>query len=151
MSSGIPNTFGNSLNICHFFSEACCLLGPLQMTAFYTCSCQTGMQYIFKYNECSSNLRLWYLEFASKEDRYLTFVSLGNISLRLGPLWIGSTRAWLSLAGSKLNLICPFGFDTNKKLLLYSTVSSKPLVSPGMDFVMYRLHTSRGGLVQFPM
>ena len=51
--------------------------------------------------------QVWYPEFASLIDKYFALVSLGNISLRVGPLWTGHIGAQLSLAQSKHNLTIP--------------------------------------------
>ena len=61
-------------------------------------------------------------------DKYLTLVSFGNMSLKVGLLWTGYVSAWLSPAGSKHNLSFPFSFGTSTKLLHHSGVSYMPCV-----------------------
>ena len=78
------------------------------------------------YDDCLSNLRLWYPELASMMDMYCTLFSLGNILLSVGPLCTGLINSWLSHAGSKHSLTLLLALGTNTKLLHHSDVSSTP-------------------------
>ena len=83
---------------------------------------------VVRYDNFSSNFRLWYPELASITDIYLTLLSLGSISFNVGPLYIGLINAWYSHAGSKHNLTLPLALGTNTKLLHHSATSSTLVV-----------------------
>ena len=86
MLSAIPNTFGNSLNISSVF-----LWNLLSADAapngshlyLYLPNWHVDM---VNYDDYSFHLRLWYLELSPIRDKYLTLVSFGNISLKVGPM-----------------------------------------------------------------
>ena len=81
---------------------------------------------VMRYDDFSSNLRLWYPELTSIRDKYFTLFNFGKISLCVGPLWTGLISTWLSLAGSRHSLTLPLGFGKSTKLLHHYVVSSMP-------------------------
>ena len=81
---------------------------------------------VVRYNDLSSNFRLWHPELASMIEMYLTLLSLGSISFSIGPLCMGLINAWFSHAGSKQNLILWLALGTNTKLLHHSNISLTP-------------------------
>ena len=85
-----------------------------------------GHANVLRYDDFSSNFRLWYSELASIIDRYFILLSLGIISFNMGPLCTGLINAWFNLTESKHNLTLPFALGTNTKLLHHSAVLSPP-------------------------
>ena len=81
---------------------------------------------VVRYDDLSSNFRLWYREVASMIDIYLTLLSLGSISFSEGPLCTGLINVWFSHAGSKHNQTLPLALGTNTKLLHHSNISLTP-------------------------
>ena len=79
---------------------------------------------VVRYDDFSSNYRLWYPELASIIDKYLTSLSLSSISFNVGPLCMGLINAWFNHAGLKHNLTLPFALGTNTKLLHSSAILS---------------------------
>ena len=65
---------------------------------------------VVRYDDFSSNFRLWYPELATMIDMYLTLLSLCNMSFNVGPLCMSLTNTWFNHAGSKHNLNHTIGF-----------------------------------------
>ena len=81
---------------------------------------------VVRYDDLSSNFRLWYPELASMSDRYLTLLSFDNMSFSIGLLCMGLISAWFSCAWSKHSFTLPLALGTNTKLLHHSDLSSIP-------------------------
>ena len=77
-----------------------------------------------RYNNLSSNLRLWYPELTCIRDKNFTLF-FGKIPLSV-PLWTRLISTWFSLAGSRHSLTLPLSFSMRMKLLHHSTISSIP-------------------------
>ena len=122
----IPNTLARSLNIPSSFLW--------NISPFVTAPNGNPLHlyladwhaHVVRYDDLSSNFKLWYPDVASIRERYCALFNLQNISLSIGPLWTGLISAWLTLAGSRHNLTFPFSFGTNTKLLHDSAVSFLP-------------------------
>ena len=54
-------------------------------------------------------------------DMYLTLLSLGSMSLNVGPLYIGLINAWFNCSGSKYNLTLPLALSTTNRY--YTTLT----------------------------
>ena len=63
-----------------------------------------GHANVVRYDNFSSNFKLWYPELASIIDIYFTLLSLGIMSFNMGHLSTDLINAWVNLAGSKHNL-----------------------------------------------
>ena len=85
-----------------------------------------GQANVVKYDNCLSNLRLWYPELTLMMDMYCTLLSFSSILFSVGPLCIGLINAWLSCAGSKHSHTLPFVLGTITKLLYHSAILSTP-------------------------
>ena len=85
-----------------------------------------GHANVVRYDDLVSNCRWWYTKLTSIIDMYFTLLSLGSMSLSVGPLCMGLINALFSLAGSRHNLTLPFALGTNTKLLHHSAISSTP-------------------------
>ena len=81
---------------------------------------------IVRYNDLSSNFRLWYLELASMIDIYLILLSFGNMLFSMGPLCIALINAKFICAGSKHSLTLLLALDASTKLLDHSNISFTP-------------------------
>ena len=81
---------------------------------------------VVRYNDLSSNFRLWYRDLASISERSLTLLSFGIMLLNVGPLCMGLIKAWFSHAWSKHSLTLPLALCTNTKVLHHSAISLNP-------------------------
>ena len=81
---------------------------------------------VVRYDDYTSNHRLWYPELVSIIDMHCTLFGLGNILLSVRPLCIGLINAWLSHPRSRHSLTLQITLGTNTKLLHHSAVSCTP-------------------------
>ena len=122
----MPKTFGISLNISSILHWNMSPTGAALNGSHLYLYLPNWHANVVRYDDFSSNFRLWYPELASIIDIYLTLLSLGSISFNVGPLSIGHINAWFNWAGSKHNLTLPLALGTNTKLLHHSAVLSTP-------------------------
>ena len=78
---------------------------------------QNWHENIVKYDYCSINLRLSYLELIYIRVTYFVLVSFRNISFTVGPPWNYHISASFNLIGLRQSLTFPFGFGTSTELL----------------------------------
>ena len=122
----MPKTFGMSLNISSILGwnmSSTCSAPNGSCLYLYLPNWQAN---VVRYNDFSSNFKLWYPELASIIDKYLTLLSLGSILFNVWPLCIGLINVWFNCAGSKHSLTLPMALGTNTKLLLHSAILSTP-------------------------
>ena len=89
MSSALSSTFGSPWNSLSIFLWN---ISPAVVTP--NCShmylyLPKGQGKIARYDDCSSNFKLWYPELMSMSRRYVTLAGLHKMSSRLRTLWIG--------------------------------------------------------------
>ena len=123
----MPNAFGSSLGISSVFLWNMSPAGAAPNGSCLYLYLQNWHENMVRYDDCSSNLRLWYLELSFIRDKYFALVTFGNILLRVDPLWTGHINASFNLAGSRHYLTYLFGFGTSMKPLYHSAVSSIPM------------------------
>ena len=126
MLSAIPNTLGMSLKVSSILHWNMLPAGTALKGKCFYLYLPNGQANVVKYDNCLSNLILWYSELASMMDMYCTLLSFGSISLSVGPLCISLINAWLSCTGSKHSHALPFALGTTTKLLHHSAVLSTP-------------------------
>ena len=122
----MPKTFGISLKISSILHWNISPTGAAPNSRHLYQYLPKGHANVVRYDDLVSNWRLWYPKLASIIDIYFTLLSLGNMSLSVGPLCINLINAWFSHARSRHNLTLPFTLGTNTKLLHHSAVSSTP-------------------------
>ena len=126
MSSAMPNTFGKSLNISSIFHWNISPAGAAPNSSLLYLYLPNWHVNVVRYDDLSSNLRLWWPDLASIRERYFTLFSFRKISLSVGPLWTGLMSAWFSFARSKYSLTLQLDSGMRTKFLYHSAISSTP-------------------------
>ena len=126
MSSMMPNMFGMSLKVSSIFGWNMLSAGATPNGSHLYLYPPNWHAIVLRYDDLSSNFRLWYLELASMINMYLTLLSFGNMSFSIGPLSMGLINVWSSHAESKHSLTLPLALGTSTKLLHHLDISSTP-------------------------
>ena len=82
-------------------------------------------------------MRLWESEVAMINVRFHMHLSLGSISLKVGPLCSGLTSAWLRLAGSRQSHNVVLGLETSTN---YCIILPFNLFIMALFFVVFVIH-----------
>ena len=128
MSSAMPKMFGISLNISSILHWNMLPTSAAPNGSHLYLYLPNGHANVVRYDDFSSNFRLWYPELVCVIYIYFTLLSLGKISFNVGPLCTGLINTWFNLTGSKHSLTLPFALGTNTKLLHHSAVLSTLVV-----------------------
>ena len=122
----MPKTFGISLNISSILHWNMLPTGTALNGSHLYLYLPNGHMNVVRYDDFSSNFRLWYPELVSIIDIYFTLLSLGSILFNMGSLCTGVINTWFKLTESKHNLTIPLALGTNTKLLHHFVISSTP-------------------------
>ena len=86
ISSVMPNTLGQSLNISSFFLSNISPVGVVPNGNPWYLYLPNWHANVVKYDDLSSTFKLWYPELVSIKEIYCTLFNFGNISLSVGPI-----------------------------------------------------------------
>ena len=89
ISSTMPKMFGINLNVSSILHWNMSPAGTAQNRSHLYLYLPNWHTNVVRYDDFSSNFRLWYPELPSIIDIYLTLLSLGSILFNVGPLCIG--------------------------------------------------------------